>query len=369
MTTASRTHDGRRRPGLLAKLALFLASLVVAVVVGEVLLRLAWHNPYVDEPADRIVRLRMQHPNTDHWVDRSVYDTAVPHVRFRSDRRAYLMPSKVHADPDATIAFLGGSTTACASVQEELRFPALVGSLLTDDGIATNTLNAARAGGTVHDSLNVLLNHVIDDQPDIVVLMHATNDIRVISRPPPYHMRMAEVVTVNHMLKWLLQMASSHSYIIGQARHYNSTTGQHRDAQHVEVKNDPARRRIPTEPFESRLRSFVRIAKSFGVTPVLMTQPLSSSRNALTPEWADQGNQDYFNRLIRDVALSEGVMLIDLVQYLHEEVPGWNEPMGLFFDGMHVTDEGSRVYATHIAEKLGPLAREVAERRRDGAEP
>lgn len=44
--------------------------------------------------------------------------------------------------------------------------------------------------------------------------------------------------------------------------------------------------------------------------------------------------------------------VIDLVRHLTESVAGWNEHMKIFYDGMHVTDRGSVVYAEYIAERL-----------------
>ena len=38
--------------------------------------------------------------------------------------------------------------------------------------------------------------------------------------------------------------------------------------------------------------------------------------------------------------------------------------MKIFYDGMHVTDEGSHVYATHIASRLLSSATEIAANRR-----
>jgi lysophospholipase L1-like esterase len=100
-----------------------------------------------------------------------------------------------------TIAFLGGSTTACNAVQEDARFPGLVGRLLTEPGISTNGLNAVRSGGTLHDTLNVLLNHVLPDEPDIVVVMHATNDIGVLHHQKSYDSRTGAAVRLADLAK------------------------------------------------------------------------------------------------------------------------------------------------------------------------
>ena len=361
--TNSESAGGRRGAGLLAKLGLLLLWVAFSLALGEIALRILWHNPYAKEVPDHVLKLRMQHPHTDHWVDRSEFAPADPRVRFRTDGRGYIVPSRQYAKPDVTVVFLGGSTTACNAVQETARFPVVVGKLLTARGIETNSLNAARSGGTVHDSLNVLLNHVLFDSPDIVVLMHATNDIGIIASRWGYLSRSGHPVQSMLIAKWLFQLASSHSSLIGLARQSHLKTNVVQGFAHVFDKNDPAEPALPTAPFEDRLRAFVRLARSFDVEPVLMTQPLASSRNALTPAWADLGNQDRFNHVIREVARTEDALLIDLVRHLQEEVPGWDEPMKLFYDGMHVNDDGSRVYAAHIADQLYPMAREIAARR------
>ena len=85
-----------------------------------------------------------------------------------------------------------------------------------------------------------------------------------------------------------------------------------------------------------------------------MTQPLSNHFTDLTPSWTDVPAQGRFNEITRRVGREEGAQVIDLVQHLVDEVPEWNQHMRLFYDGMHVNDHGSEVYATHIAEQLLP---------------
>ena len=96
----SNSRESAPKPSLLAKFLLLAGALLVAIVLGEVGLRVIWHNPYTAEKPDRLLKLSLQHPNTDHFIDRSVFDPAAPRARFRSDERAYLLPSRVHDDPD-----------------------------------------------------------------------------------------------------------------------------------------------------------------------------------------------------------------------------------------------------------------------------
>ena len=66
----------------------------------------------------------------------------------------------------------------------------------------------------------------------------------------------------------------------------------------------------------------------------------------------DPRNQEIFNGIVRTVAAEEDVVIIDLARHVAENVEGWNEPMKIFYDGIHVTELGSRTYAEHIVDRL-----------------
>ena len=313
-------------------------------------LRIFWHNPYHKELPERVLRLALQHANTDHLLNRSVIDPDLSVTRFRTDHRSYIMPSYRFDAPDATIAFLGGSTTECMAVQEDLRFPAAVSYRLEKKGFRVNTLNAARSGNTTHDSINVLLNHVVEDRPDIVVLMEATNDIGVLTGDQSYRRRMGRTETFFQSVRFVLQKASSTFYLIALFRKWVTSEAFRQNASPLRGKRVKAR--LPSTEYEKRLRAFIRVARAFGIEPVLMTQPVTNISTPLTPDWADALTQEIFNDLIRKVGVEEKVLVIDLVRYLIEHIDGWNQHMNIFYDGVHVTDRGSQVYAKYIAEIL-----------------
>ncbi len=342
----------RSLPGLYLKRALLaLLSLAVSALFCEGLLRLLWHNPYLEAEQEPVVRLRIHLPLQDVPVDRGAIYPDSPTVAMRVDERGYVRPSRRFADPDATIAFLGGSTTECAAVDEELRFPAMVSRLLEERrGLRVNTLNAGTSGNTAHDSLNLLINHVVADRPDVVIMMHATNDIGNLSRRGSY--RLAEPSDGRAVLLWLIRASSGYSSLIAALRRW---------LRWERLKPRPFEERIPApgqqveiaaDQFVARLRAFVRVARAFGIEPVLMTQPESTVRTPLSPDWLDLRKQEQFNGEIRRVAAEEGAVLIDLVRHLFDHVEGWDEPMKVFYDGVHVTNTGSRIYAEHIAERL-----------------
>ena len=131
-------------------------------------------------------------------------------------------------------------------------------------------------------------------------------------------------------------------------------------------RNDPAdAHSIPSDGYQKRIRLFVAMCRLFDIEPVLMTQPLCGTRNELTPDWANLGAQDRFNAIVRKVGEELDVTVIDLVELMNERHPGWSESFQYLYDGMHVNDQGSQIYASMISQRLLPLLetrRELAAR-------
>jgi lysophospholipase L1-like esterase len=346
------------------RLLLVVGSFLVSFALCEALLRLLWVNPYRRELADVVIPLALHHRNKEQSIARAAVVPEAPISWLRTDERGYLLPARRFADPDATIVFLGGSTTECAAVTEEVRFPVLVSALLEERGLEVNTLNAAHSGNTTQDSLNVLLNHVVEDRPDAVVMMHAANDAGVLSQDGSYRTRMGVPLSSAFALRWALQAASAHVDFVGALRPVLSVGPL---APRDFAKEGPARPQqdwvaVSPDEYVRRLRAFVGICRAFGIEPVLMTQPLAF-QTPQTPPWVDPRTQEVFNRAIRAVASDESVPLIDLVRFLSEEVEGWDRPRRVFYDGIHVNDAGSRLYAGLIAQRL--LETVLASERRD----
>lgn len=327
------------------------ASVVVSLVLAEVLVGLAWQNPFTTEGTDHIVKLEMHHPNRDLPVDRSQVTPDDPVGRLRTDARSYIEPASAVPDPQLTIAFLGGSTTECGALDEDKRFPARVVQLLRERGVRARALNIARAGNTAHDSVNVLLNHVVEDQPDIALMMHAANDIGVLSEEGSYDSRNGGASTQTVAARWLMQAASRRSDLAGALRWFATMAPPPAGDFAGRAVIARERMEVPSAPFVARLRAFVGIARAFDIEPVLMTQPAISVRVAGMPDWIDARNQEIFNQLIREVAGEESATLIDLSAHVLE-VEGWDQPGVVFYDGIHVTDGGAAIYALYIAQHL-----------------
>ncbi len=361
----------RKPTTLRRKLAMLGLAMFSFFLIAEVALRIFWHNPYRHDDPDHLILLRISTPGRHFILNRSLIGETPERIHFRVNERGYIYPVHQFDDPDVTIAFFGGSTTECFTVDEPLRFPALVSTLLAKRGLKVNTLNAGRSATTIHDALNILINHVIEDRPDVVVFMEATSDIGVLSHDGSYHRRMSVTPGFSPIALWAMQKASSVSQVAGALR--AMATVQIAPARIVPLSDqeDPAERppkNLPVGDFETRLRAFVRVSRAFGITPVLMTQPLSGGRNNLTPDWAHAPEQNVFNDATRRVGREEDVLVIDLVRHFIEDVPDWNKPMAYFFDGVHVTDRGSREEASYISQRLAEtiLAPKIASKQREG---
>ena len=332
-----------------ARVGLVVAALLVALVIGELALRVAWDNPYAGSSPDTILKIQVHPGNVDQRIDRSQVDPQDSRVLYRTNDRGYILPVERFESPDITILFLGGSTTACVAVKEDQRFPFLVSRHLERDGIRANILNAARSGGTLHDSINVLLNHAAEDSPDVVVVMHAVNDHGVLSRDGSYASRMGHTMTAPDVLRYVMQRASSRLALAGLAR--RAATFEEFEIQSGARYRDDL---VDPGPFRARLRMVVGITRALGARPVLMTQPLSMvGANELTPRWVAPNTHQLFNDVTREVAGETGAVLIDLASLVSEGALGEDELRRIFYDGMHVNDYGSSVYAAYIAEHLG----------------
>jgi len=331
-------------------LALIL-SIIFTVFLGEILCRSFSKNPYINENTF-IQLIRIRQPNMDYTVDRRAIAPKDPHVSVKTDERAYYLPSRRFSKPDSTIVFLGGSTTECAAVREELRFPVVVSYELEKSGYKVNSLNIAMSGNTTHDSLNILLNHVVLDRPDIAILMEGINDIGVLAQDGGYQSRMMQPLRFQTLLDWTKQRLSSSSWLFARLRYFGAWHKKMGLTPRTENFEKRKQRNIfPEDDFRMRLKAFIALSRAFSIQPVLMTQPFSKFLNEFTPAWRDIRAQKRANEIVRELGEKEDVLVIDLMSYL-SSLADYSEPLKIFFDGVHVTDYGSTLEGEYITKVL-----------------
>ncbi len=303
--------------------------------------------------------------------------TQKPYV-LRVDRQGFIMPSKIHEHPDLTIAFLGGSTTECTYVDEDLRFPYLAGRLIEEQTqLKVNAYNAGRSGNNTLHCLNILLNKVVNLKPNIVVLMENINDLAILmyektywntnpSRSPVQE-RLPNFKTVGQDLRQTFYLVRDltfpnlaravkgifHPDLKGKGDEFKDVRGQK-----ITIDQD-----LLVREFTLNLQTFINICRARGITPVLMTQAsrltdqpdplikkmmhnLAVSQGITYAEF--KGAFDGLNQTIREVGAKNGVLVIDLAR----AIPPVQEN---FSDVAHFNDHGSRLVAATIAAHLTPV--------------
>jgi hypothetical protein len=294
---------------------------------------------------------------------------------LRTDRNGFIIPSKIHEHPDYVIVFLGASTTECTWVDEENKFPYLVGRLLEKEtGLKINSYNASKAGNNTLHSIDVLYNKLIPLKPNIVVMMHNVNDVNILLyentywNHNPYRSPIAEdKPSVVKEFKKIRDLLIPYLYA-GMKECIRWVRGPKEVDEFKEVrgkKSPPMDRAQLAHEFRLNLETFIQICKIRGIIPVLMTQQnrIKSHPDGVIlrqlnlfgrPKGMTYAQYkeiyDLFNQTIRETGAENGVMVIDLARKIPPE-------KDFLFDAIHLTDQGSRLAANIIREELRPLVR------------
>ena len=300
--------------------------------------------------ATRFVRLREQYPFYDNnvipssdYLEKCDSLEKIPYS-IRIDSDGYIKPSVVCKNPDLKIFFLGGSTTECLYVTENKRFPYLVGKRISEDlDICVNSYNSGRGGNHSMHSIIILLSKVLPERPDIVVLMHNLNDLNTLYMEGSYW-------NDNPFRSMLIDPRSDREvdfddefFLKGRA-----------------IKKYRERQNDIIASFRNSLETFIEICKSWGITPVLMTQANRISKDpdpvihrGLLKRLKLHGEvyEDYYNiyhemnQTARSVAENKEIQLIDL------DRKGLNNKTNIY-DAVHLNDNGSISVAEIISDSL-----------------
>ncbi len=289
---------------------------------------------------------------------------------FRADADGYLMPSAVHDKPDLTVVFLGGSTTECMYMQEEERFPYLVGRQLEKAlGLKVNSLNGGTAGNNTLHCVLALQGKVLPRRPQAVVLMECVNDLN-------YQIFVGDYWT-SHATRGIVfdkDYGPLKNFLI---RHFMqrktlAPSGEDEFAAQRGKKNtlDLA---AMSSAYRKNLELFVYLCRQHGVTPVLMTQfnrfteePEENLLRQMQPTRDDWGIDFATYRkaymalqdTLRAVAAEQKVGLIDLGALVPKD-------KALMYDVVHLNPKGARLVAEIIAQRLPGILKDAAKARGD----
>jgi len=305
--------------------------------------------------------------------------------RVRTDANGFIQPSNIHDNPDVSIVFLGGSTTASIFVSEDKRWPAMVGKILEEDSnLLISTANSGRQGNHSMHSNILLISKVLPLKPDIVVLMHSINDFGILHNEGTYWNKNLRRGIINdhdrsfdvqlfHFFVHIKNEYFLNVYSAARSLLRLDNFGQYANPTENWSKHMPFRPERIKQNFQNSLQTFVHVSRSWGIKPVLMTQASrfqkyqskdqSKAGNRQSQMLRDKGIEEVefyalysqMNQVVRDVARAENVGLIDL----DNELP---KSPDYLYDMIHLNDSGSVRQAEIVAHALLPLACAVAQK-------
>lgn len=286
----------------------------------KTILRQYFVGKVVDNNVGRFIKLREHAPSTvrlerptrnyiSHIAPNSVERK---YYRVATDQHGFIGPSDIHAHPDVKIVFLGGSTTECLYMEEEQRFPYLVGRQLeTALHKKVNTYNGGVSANESLHSLNILMNKVLPMKPQMVVFMHNINDLVVLRSQGTY---------------WYPNSLKSH------VQNAKTLLTRYEFPENSQQTTED----MLIAEFSKNLRTFISICRIRDIQPVLMTQANRVDNDALYHR---------FNDVIREVAKQEAVLMIDLANAIPKD------PTYLY-DSYHYTAKGALLAASTISQQL-----------------
>lgn len=362
-------------------LIIVLLTLFIGTLISEQLLALRNRNTFINPNFFvRYITLRESPPfMADYFfphpeLRRNQDSLVIKKYKFRIDQNGFIMPSEKYAHPDLSIVFLGSSTTECMFVDEDKRFPYLVGCLLEKEcHLKINSYNGGLSGNNSLHSLDILLNKVLPLNPKIVVMMENINDLSVLLYEKSYwnnnpYKRI--IVTEDHgtlnllrifvkkfipnLYRELLQFVNIRKLV--KTAEYGD---EFKDIRGKKIIIDKAK--VITD-FGENLELFISICKIKKINPVLMTMAsritdnpdelivrIFKKLNEVGLSYAEyKAMFDAFNDVIRQKAKENNITLIDLAN----DIPPTREYM---YDTTHFNDQGSQKAAAIIAVHLKPL--------------
>jgi hypothetical protein len=359
---------------ILAKTFVVLTMLVLSVKIIDLMIGiLVSENNSIAIKSHRSLVLREHSPNL--FINIKPGDQYMKGVKtliqkdyvLRTDLDGFIIGPKdlKRSKEKVGIIFFGGSSTECGFVEETKRFPYLVSQTLN-----IRTLNAGYSGNhSMHSNL-ALIGKGVKYKPQFVVFMHAGNDLATLSKTlsywnpesPRYLMQNSD-----ESIKSFYDLARSvKNFIIPNIwlrfGYYfqNQVTSivsdewaGFRDSKHGYTQIQ----KIIEKEFSASVKTFVSNSRNWGIEPILMTQfsrfyvddleirnEYERSPQPLTfEEYVNLFRES--NNIVRNIAKSERVLLIDL----EAEIPARPE---FIYDAMHLNSKGSELVAKIISAKL-----------------
>ncbi len=286
---------------------------------------------------------------------------------FRVDENGFIMPSRINKDPDLTIVFLGDSTIECLYVDEDNRFPYLVGRLIENrTGLKVNSYNSGVSGSNSFHSIIVLLTKVIPLKPNIVIICHNINDLNFLLYEKNYWGQnpTRSIIFTRSSLRDTLRKIKNFMFPnlyreLANIFHFNIVNKIPDEFAHIRGQKITINREQLLSEFRKNLQIFIDICRDRDTIPVLMTQEnrfidkpdpvvialMKDMLNSSITYSAYKEIYNLFNQVIREKGEENNILVIDLAK----KVP---QDKRCIYDVVHFNNNGSRLAANIIVKEL-----------------
>ena len=281
----------------------------------------------------------------------------------KANRDGFIVPQAASVDLENKIdvIFFGGSTTEVLYVDEAVRFPSLVGKIISDNvGREVKILNGGKSGNNSFHSVINLLAKGVKYKPKFVVLCHNVNDWSLLSKTGSYFVGpQSKNVIVEHSINRSVYELTRHAknWLLPNSWHWLKTNIRNfrlSPVSTVDEFNSFDEYQFESNQimgfFRSSVESFIGVSRAWNVTPILMTQ-----MSRLGPEGDLAPNNlnidikasyhKSFNDEIRSIGKEHDVLVIDLDKHLS----GKRE---YIYDSVHLNSKGSLAAAQIISTTL-----------------
>lgn len=375
--TVSRKSVGARLRSIVAKLALLVFGIFLALLLLEVLLQV--HNPLQARiKGNRIVLTT----NKTYHIKNDIIKGLDPEITVTRNSLGFRGPNPPpDFDKYLSVVTIGGSSTQCFFLSDDQTWTARLGQKL-DQQIAPLWLNNAGLDGhSTHGHLVLLEDFIVPLHPKVAIFLVGANDVArtAISDWDAENVKSGiQFGSVKGFVKSLSAYSEVVSLFLNGYRSYTAyqagllhqqidlTKQGYLDIPEAEQKQYLQENASPAllKGYEERLLKLVQVSRNAGIEPVFVTQPLLvgfgtddvtgvdlARIHAYGPRQTGKMYWDTveaYNDVTRKIARENGITIVDLARSMPKS-------SRYFYDFIHYTPQGAQVIADILADSLCPM--------------